>query len=118
MQSGRSGRRSDMLVGKRLTFVARAAVVVLVAAFAPVLAGGRADAVTTINVTTGNDVVNGADGVTSLREAINLANLVGGNAVIQLSASATLSKCDGPGDEDGNVGGDLDYSGAGPLTIH
>jgi CSLREA domain-containing protein len=92
--------------------------VVLASVALPLLAAGRAEAVTTINVTTANDVVNAGDGLTSLREAVSLANFVGGNAVIQLSASATLSKCDGAGDDDTNFGGDLDYSGAGPLTIH
>jgi predicted outer membrane repeat protein len=96
----------------------RGILVVVVAALAlPLVFNGTATAVTTINVTTANDVVNNADGVTSLREAISLANLVGGDTVIQLSASATLSSCDGAGDDNTNVGGDLDYVGAGPLAI-
>jgi len=106
-----TGVRSSARVARAMVVVALASVTL------PLLAAGTAEAATVINVTTPNDVVNNADGVTSLREAISLANLVGGDTVIQLSASATLSSCDGAGDDNTNIGGDLDYVGAGPLAI-
>ena len=70
----------------------------------------------TISVTTTADVVNGADGVISLREAITSANAAGDPTTITLAAAATygLSLC---GDDDTNTAGDLDSTSAQPLTI-
>lgn len=69
-----------------------------------------------ITVTTTADVVNGADGVTSLREAITTANAAGDATTITLAAAATygLNLC---GDDDTNATGDLDSTSAQPLTI-
>ncbi|TWD81204.1 CSLREA domain-containing protein [Kribbella amoyensis] len=73
-------------------------------------------AAATITVTTTADVVNGADGVTSLREAVDAANSAGDPTTITLAAAATygLSLC---ADDDDNAGGDLDSTSDQPLTI-
>lgn len=94
--------------------------------------GAPASAVTNIVVTTTADVVNGADGVTSLREAITSANADGDDTVIQLAAAETylLTICETkepvelgmgffvpPDDDDVNVDGDLDHTEVNSLTI-
>lgn len=70
----------------------------------------------TITVTTTADVVNGADGVTSLREAVSAANAAATPTTITLAAAASygLTLC---GDNDTNASGDLDSTSAQPLTI-
>ncbi|GAA1937485.1 hypothetical protein GCM10009775_31900 [Microbacterium aoyamense] len=70
----------------------------------------------TVTVTTTADVVNGADGQTSLREALTQANAAMDATTIELAASSTysLTLCD---DDDANAGGDLDYTGSQSLTI-
>ncbi len=70
----------------------------------------------TITVTTTADVVNGADGLTSLREAVSTANAAATPTTITLAASTSygLNLC---GDNDTNVSGDLDSTSAQPLTI-
>ena len=64
------------------------------------------------------DSVNGADGLLSLREAVNEANLAAGPTTIELAAASTyaLSLCGG--DEDANAGGDLDSTGSQPVTLN
>ena len=66
----------------------------------------------TVNVTTASDVVNAADGVTSLREAISAANAAVEPTTIVLVAGTTyqLSLCGA--DEDANASGDLDHDNA------
>ena len=70
----------------------------------------------TITVTTTADVVNGADGLTSLREAVSTANAAATPTTITLAASASygLNLC---GDNDTNASGDLDSTSAQPLTV-
>ncbi|WP_028047392.1 choice-of-anchor Q domain-containing protein [Cellulomonas sp. URHE0023] len=72
----------------------------------------------TITVTTTVDVVDGADGLVSLREAVNEANASAEDTVIDLAYGVTypLSLCGG--DEDANVGGDLDYTGTTSLQVN
>lgn len=71
----------------------------------------------TINVTTTADVVNGGDGVTSLREAVTSANAAGDATTITLAAAATYGLALCGASEDGNAGGDLDSTSAQALTI-
>lgn len=91
-------------------------VVVMIGAL--LLAVGQAGAAQAapITVTTTADVVNGADGVTSLREAISTANAAGDATTITLAAAAAygLNLC---GDDDTNAAGDLDSTSVQPLTI-
>lgn len=81
----------------------------LVATAAPALAA-------TVTVTTAADVVDGADGVVSLREALSQANAAGDATTIELAASIdyALALCL---DDDANAGGDLDYTGTQALVI-
>jgi CSLREA domain-containing protein len=67
-----------------------------------------------IMVTTFADVVNPADGVTSLREAISLANARPGADVIQLRAGLYRVGLAGSA-EDANAAGDFDVTG--PLAV-
>jgi len=111
----------DQMTGVRLSArVARAMVAVVMASvMLPLLAAGTAEAATTITVTESFDIVNPSDGVLSLREAVTQANATVGDVVIQFatpSNSVSLS-CDGAGDENLNVSGDLDYTAAGALSI-
>ena len=73
-----------------------------------------------MTVTTTSDVVNGADGVTSLREAVTTANADGDDTEIVLTADQVYRLCDVVGtatDEDANVDGDLDHVAANRLII-
>ncbi|WP_432944595.1 choice-of-anchor Q domain-containing protein [Kribbella sp. CA-253562] len=87
----------------------------LVLVAAVLVPAGPAQAAT-ITVTTTTDVVNGADGFTSLREAVSAANAAGTPTTITLAAAASygLSLC---GDDDTNAAGDLDSTSAQPLTV-
>ena len=69
-------------------------------------------------MTTTADSVNGADGVLSLREAVNEANTAAGPTTIELAAASTypLTLCGG--DEDANAGGDLDSTGTQAVTVN
>lgn len=70
-------------------------------------------------VTTTADVVDPADGVLSLREAVSAAVAAPSEEIV-LAADQTylLTQCDGPGQEDENEAGDLDLTyDAGPVTI-
>jgi CSLREA domain-containing protein len=101
-------------MGKRRgTAVAAAAIGLVAAATAwspPAAVAGGTD----FTVTTTADVVDGGDGLLSLREAITAANTDGNNTGVVLNLGAnqfySLTICDGGTDEDGNVGGDLDLT--------
>ncbi len=99
-----------------LTFslAATAATAVAVVGASPAWAAGP------FAVTTTADVVNGGDGVLSLREAINAAAADGTETIVQLAAGSTyqLTICaDDGADEDLNADGDLDHLEAFQLTI-
>ena len=81
------------------------AVVAFVAASFSVAVTATPAMAATVTVTTTADVVNGADGVVSLREAVNQANAAGDATVIELAASTTysLTSCGG-GSDDGPDG--------------
>ncbi len=71
----------------------------------------------TFTVTTLADVVDDSDGVLSLREAVDEANLSAGDDVIVLPPGVhTLSLSSAGGNND-NTGGDLDHLDRGRLTI-
>ena len=95
-----------------------ALVALLVASVSTVVVAAPA-AAATVAVTTTTDVVNGADGVVSLREAVTQANAAADATVIDLAASASyqLTLCAG-GVEDANAGGDLDHTGLQDLTVN
>ncbi|MDH3754610.1 MAG: hypothetical protein OEU32_12125, partial [Acidimicrobiia bacterium] len=79
-----------------------------------------AAAVTTHVVTTDLDIVNGADAVLSLREAVDAANADGVDSIIELTPGVQyqLTNCGpDPAEEDLNVDGDLDHTEANALTI-
>lgn len=71
----------------------------------------------TVTVTTASDVVNGADGVVSLREAVTQANAAADATTIDLAASVVyaLTLC---GADDANVVGDLDLTGMNDVTVN
>ncbi len=72
-----------------------------------------AGADTVISVTNGGDT-----GAGTFRAAIGTANAIVGNVTIQFAVSTVvLNRCDGPGEEDANATGDLDYTGPGTLTL-
>ncbi|MEZ5215944.1 MAG: right-handed parallel beta-helix repeat-containing protein [Ilumatobacteraceae bacterium] len=117
---------------RRLGRWARVTAVGLFGSVAVVAVPSAAHAENTITVTTTADVVNGGDGVTSLREAFTLANTDGDDSVIELSPGATysLTICvpkvpidygtgffGSPADDDANADGDLDHTAAHDLTI-
>src|SRR3954471_8178944 len=83
----------------------------LIAAVVPVIVAAPAGALPnpTIVVTTTADVINGADGVLSLREAVALANATAGDDTIQLADGATyaLTICAANDLETDNALGDL-----------
>ncbi len=99
----------------------RAAVVstfALVAASVPVVVLATPSAAATVTVTTTTDVVDGGDGLVSLREAVHTASAAADATVIDLAAAGTYSLTLCGDDEDANVAGDLDYTGAQALTVN
>lgn len=99
----------------------RAAVVstfALVAASVPVVVLATPSAAATVTVTTTTDVVDGGDDLVSLREAVHTANAAADATVIDLAAAGTYSLTLCGDDEDANVAGDLDYTGAQALTVN
>ena len=77
-------------------------------------------ALNVVAVTTTSDVVNGGDGVVSLREAFTIANSDSDDTQITLVADALYRLCDvvtTATDEDANIDGDLDHTAANALTI-
>lgn len=99
------------------TVVATLGVFATATALAPAARAGGGP--TPIVVDTPNDVVNGGDGLTSLREAVTVANNDGGSSQIVLGTAVTyqLTICGGSGQEDGNLDGDLDHLPGHPLDI-
>jgi len=98
----------------------RAAVVsilALVAASVPVVLVTTPASAATVTVTTTSDVVDGSDGVVSLREAVDAANAAGEDTLVDLAVPGTYSLTSCGGDEDANATGDLDHTGAHALTI-
>jgi hypothetical protein len=87
----------------------------------PVAAATPAGAVNpTITVTTFADVVDGGDGVLSLREAVSLADVTAGDDEIELSAGTyPLTICDGTraSEDDTNAHGDLDHFADDQLVV-
>jgi hypothetical protein len=69
-----------------------------------------------ITVTTTTDVVNGGDGLISLREAISTFNGSGGNTTIILPAGTFTIALAGSGD-DSNATGDFDAAGEGGSSL-
>ncbi|MEE9355570.1 MAG: right-handed parallel beta-helix repeat-containing protein [Methylococcaceae bacterium] len=92
-----------------------------------------ASAVTNVVVTTTDDVTNPADGVVSLREAIDIANSDADDTVIQIGTALTYQLTDcvakepqeslsggtffPPAEDNANLDGDLDHTAADNLTI-
>lgn len=72
----------------------------------------------TVTVTTTVDVVNGGDGLVSLREAVTQANASIEPTTIDLGVSQLYSLSVCGADEEGNASGDLDYTGSQPLTVN
>ena len=74
----------------------------------------------TFTVTTNNDVVNGADGVLSLREAVNMANATAGADIINFDASINtmVIAITGASSEDANASGDFDLTDVDGVTIN
>src|SRR5690606_19568553 len=85
----------------------------LIVGIAASLAMGQPAYAATVTVDTTDDTV-AADGATSLREAIDLANAAGSDTTIELQAGATyeFDLCGGATEED-NASGDLDYTASG-----
>lgn len=70
----------------------------------------------TVPVTTTADVVDGGDGLVSLREAVDAANAAAGPTTIELAPGAyALDLC--AADEDANAGGDLDVTTAQQVAV-
>jgi len=81
---------------------------------------GAGPAPTFLNVTTVDDVVNGGDGLVSLREAIDVARGTNGTVIISLPANEELALdlCAAAGThDDTNVAGDLDLTTGTPDAV-
>ncbi len=78
-----------------------------------------AAALNVVTVTTTADVVNPADGLVSLREAVTTANTDADDTQIVLAANATYTLCGGSlgTNEDANANGDLDHTDTHVLTV-
>lgn len=105
--------------------VTRASVrAVSIAAVSAVVAGGLSllaatpAAAADLSVTTAEDMVNPADGLLSLREAVDQANAAATPSTITLGVPGpiVLDECLADEDDD-NVGGDLDVTTAQPVAI-
>ncbi|HEY5155251.1 MAG TPA: hypothetical protein VIJ47_10990, partial [Acidimicrobiales bacterium] len=109
-----SGNRRSVPVALALALVGAGVLV-------PLSAGpAAADPNPVITVTTAADVVDGGDGLLSLREAVDLANATAGADTIALApdVSYPLTICDGSFlTEDANVSGDLDATDVAGLSI-
>lgn len=81
-------------------------------------ASSTAFAAAPVVVTTNVDVVDAADGVVSLREAVSLASSDGGATEVQLTPGVVyaLTLCDATS-EDANISGDLDHPEEQALSI-
>ncbi|MGC5222833.1 choice-of-anchor Q domain-containing protein [Micromonospora sp. DT81.3] len=99
---------------KRIAF---ACLVALVAASTSVFVTATPAMAATVTVTTTSDVVDGGDGLVSLREAVTQANAAVDPTIIELAASSTYTLTLCGADEDANAGGDLDHTGTESLTL-
>lgn len=72
----------------------------------------------TVTVTTTADVVDATDGLVSLREAVDTANAATEATVVDLAAASTYALTSCGDDEDANLAGDLDHTGAQSLTVN
>jgi predicted outer membrane repeat protein len=93
-------------------------VLALVAAPVAVVAGATPALAAVITVTTTTDSVNGADGLLSLREAVDQANVAGEPTTIELAPASTYQLTLCGAEEDANVGGDLDSTGSQSVTVN
>jgi CSLREA domain-containing protein len=97
---------------------AAAGVLALLVAPVGVVVTSTPAAAATVTVTTTADTVDGADGLLSLREAVSQANAAAEPTTIELAPSTTYALTLCGGDEDANVGGDLDSTGSQPVTLN
>ena len=107
-----------MLQPRHLKRISATGVLALVAVPVGILVTSAPAMAATATVTTTSDTVDGADGLLSLREAVNQANAAATPTTIELAPSTTYSLTVCGGDEDANVGGDLDSTGSQPITVN
>jgi predicted outer membrane repeat protein len=98
--------------------IAITGVLALVAAPVAVVTSASPAVAAVITVTTTTDSVNGADGLLSLREAVDQANVAGEPTTIELAPSSTFQLTLCGAEEDANVAGDLDSTGSQPVVVN